>query len=305
MKKKLLLLIIILCFFRSFSQVRAYTDTNVIKIAEQFNFFIEIESGYEDKINFFIPKDTVNKFEIISFKIDTIKDEKIKYIEAIRLTGFTQGSFYLEPIEIKINEDSYFTNRIPVVVDGVQVDTTKPFFDIRKIIEIPYTLFEILQFLFCVIIILLILYALYFFLFIRKKDKKDKIHIKKEIIPPYVLAKKNIQLLKQKKLLENEKYKDFYTELTDILRAYLEGEFGIDAMEYTTNQIIKEIKDNISLERKMIEDLRKMLENADLVKFAKSVPIISDAKEDIDFVDFFIEELNSKLKKNTNIENGQ
>lgn len=71
----------------------------------------------------------------------------------------------------------------------------------------------------------------------------------------------------------NDKSKAYYTELTDIVRIYLENEFEVDAMEMTSDEIKNAIKNitviHVSDQKKLVETMNA----ADLVKFAKSKPL--------------------------------
>lgn len=95
---------------------------------------------------------------------------------------------------------------------------------------------------------------------------------RKKVIPPYNLAMSRLQDLKKRKLAESGQEKEYYTQLTDILRQYLEGRFHIYAREMTTSQIIEAMKANAETDA-FTEAMLPMLETADFVKFAKQTPL--------------------------------
>jgi len=98
---------------------------------------------------------------------------------------------------------------------------------------------------------------------------------RKKVIPPHIIALKRLAQLKQRKLAESSNVKEYYTELTDILRQYLDGRFGIYAREMTSSQIIDALHERAELET-FIPDINELLTTADFVKFAKQNPGINE-----------------------------
>ncbi len=94
-------------------------------------------------------------------------------------------------------------------------------------------------------------------------------------VPPYDLAKQRLEKLRSQKLPENGHEKEYYTELVDILRQYLHGRFGINAMEMTSTEIVKALKSNPET-RMTADEMRSVLAIADFVKFAKVRPLPDD-----------------------------
>ncbi len=89
--------------------------------------------------------------------------------------------------------------------------------------------------------------------------------------PPHERVLLEIERLQKKGLLQEQKVKEFYSELSDILRRYLEQGFQMEALERTTYEIALELKEK-NFERAAVEKIKGVLQNADLVKFAKFVP---------------------------------
>lgn len=93
--------------------------------------------------------------------------------------------------------------------------------------------------------------------------------------PPYDEAIESMHRLKAEKLWENGREKDYYTRLTDILRRYLVRQYDIQAMEMTSREIMKALKENDRL-RPGRPQMRQILNLADFVKFAKVRPLPDD-----------------------------
>lgn len=95
---------------------------------------------------------------------------------------------------------------------------------------------------------------------------------RKKVVPPYEMAVRRLEHLKSRKLAENGHEKEYYTELTDILRQYLEGRFGISAREMSTTQILDAMNGNPDT-NPWTAAIAPLLETADFVKFAKVRPL--------------------------------
>lgn len=90
--------------------------------------------------------------------------------------------------------------------------------------------------------------------------------------PPHVLALKALEKLKGKGLLERDECNPFYTELSLILRAYLEGRFNLNATDETTEEIVEEMSKSPDLNGSQRNILQEFMRQADMVKFAKGHP---------------------------------
>lgn len=98
---------------------------------------------------------------------------------------------------------------------------------------------------------------------------------RKRVVPPYELAMRRLGQLRERRLTENGREKEYYTELTDILRQYLDGRFGINAMEMPSTEIMRTLRHNEAT-RMSAERMHDVLEVADFVKFAKMRPLPDD-----------------------------
>ncbi len=115
-------------------------------------------------------------------------------------------------------------------------------------------------------------------IFIYRKTRKEEEFRKLEHIkpvPPFELAMQRLDALRTQRLAQSGHEKEFYTRLTDILRQYLQGRFGINAMEMTTSQIVRALRAD-SFTRQPAEHIDSVLRIADFVKFAKERPLADD-----------------------------
>ena len=149
------------------------------------------------------------------------------------------------------------------------------------------------------IIILIIIGILYTY-FYKKRRKKL---IDKEILP-FDRAINELKLLEEEKPKLQTEFKNFYSKLTEIVRRYIEEEVKLDALESTSQELIAKLenlidKGSLDLEKETVKNLKKVLENADLVKFAKSTPETNVAINDCKLVEVVVLETKEGLPEPT------
>ncbi len=285
--KKQLVYILFLIGFWGFSQenpVSVVADTTSIRIGEQIQYKILVN----ETNNVIFPKlqmDSLGKVEVVeALPIDTLKDRLEKrYL----LTSFDSGQYIIPKQQVLVNNKKFFTDSLLVIVAKVKVDTTKQkMFPIKSIKREPKT-FEDYKHLWWWLIPILILLAVALYFILRKKEKKAEVKV---YIAPIQEAMQRLKELDEKQLLQQNKIKAYYTELTDIVRTYLEKDVNIPALESTTNELVETIIDfnessNLGIAKETIQQLKEVLQGADLVKFAKSKPMIEEIRSDRNIVE--------------------
>jgi len=196
------------------------------------------------------------------------------------LTSFDSGRYTIPKQQVLINNKIFFTDSLLVSVATVKVDTLKQqMFPIKAIKSEPKTFDDYKPMLWWILLILAIIATALYFIF-KKKEKKEEPII---VIAPIQEALQRLKELDEKQLLQQNKIKTYYTELTDIVRTYIEKDIYIPALESTTNELIDTINDfnessKLGISKETIQQLKEVLESADMVKFAKSKPIVEEIK---------------------------
>ena len=293
--KKYLLYIFLVFSVVAFAQqkpiVKAEIDTTNIRIGEQFEFKITVQ----DTANVIIPKlENLVGVEIIEDKkIDTIKNQLIKkYI----LTSFDSGAYYIPQQQIFIKQRLHLTDSLLIKVATVAVDTTKQkMFPIKTIQGEPYQFDDFKPYVWYVILALVIIGLILYFVFKKKKEEIEEVVIPS--LPPFEEAIQKFHELDEKLLWQNNQVKEYYSELTEIVRGFIERELKVPALESTTDELIETLTDfadseSISTTKETIKKLRDLLREADFVKFAKSKPL----SEQIQFNRKEAEEVVTELK---------
>ncbi len=266
----------------TFSQlvtINAQLDTNRMMIGDQVNMLIEVTKPENSLIIFpEFENNLTDEIEITSKSgIDSILTEadKILLSQKITLTSFDSGLLYIPPLDFIFTSGGY-TDTISstagyLEVIPVKIDTTGTIRDIKGLYRAPYSLGELLPF---ILLILLANALTWFITYYLRKRKKDEpiLNRAKPAEPAYIIALRELDKLKTEKLWQQNKVKQYYTRLTEIIRTYIERRFYIRAMEQTTNEILEEFQGR-NIKNINYNMLVQLLNLADMVKFAKGEPL--------------------------------
>lgn len=285
MKKQIFFLLLLISTSAIFAQKRVETsiDTTKNKIGAEFKLTVKTSVDTLSKVVFPNLKN-IGALEVIqSYPIDTVKNnDRYELIKKYGLTQFDSGRYVIPAIKILINNKAYQTDSIAVEVANVQVDTLKQkMYDIKDIQPATDSLGNWWKYLLGLLVILAIGAGIYWF--IKKKQKKK---IEEEVYKtPIEKATSLLNNLEKKELWQKGEIKEYYSELTDIARNYIEEAIEIPAMESTTSELITglraaSVKKKMTVSAETIENLERVLKQADLVKFAKSKPLEYEITED-------------------------
>ena len=285
--KRLLCYTFLLAFPMLYAQeVKVETNTKNIKIGEQIQYKVSVETPADTPVSF--PEgQTFAPLEMVKTRAaDTLRDGgKYRLVKEYYLTQFDEGKYTIPSQKIRINNKDYFTDSLLVEVHTVAIDTLKqPLYDIKPIQEVkkPFTSYGWILTIIAAVLLLLIV-AFVYFVFIRKK-KFPFLQTQKKL-PPFDRAIQDLKELQNSKYLIQSQHKEYYTRLTDIVKAYLEEEVHILAKESTTDELLTKInllqeKGKLNLNQETITNLKRVLQTADLVKFAKNKPSDDNAEYD-------------------------
>ena len=282
-KKIFILLLFSTLTFAQQKQVITSIDTTKNKIGAEFKLTLKTTVDTSAKVVF--PKlKSIGSLEVIqSYKIDTIRNKgQYELVKKYGLTQFDSGKYKIPSIKILIDKKPFYTDSLNVEVFSVKVDTLKQkMFDIKNIAPAKANNDWIWNLIFFILALALIAIGIYWYV---KKYQKKK--IEEEVYKtPIERATNLLNILEKKELWQHGEIKAYYSELTDIARNYIEEAIDIPAMESTTAELIEglrvaSLKKKMGLSQETIENLEKVLKQADLVKFAKSKPLDYEIAED-------------------------
>ncbi len=272
----------------------ASLDSVKLKIGEQTNLILRIETPIQSKVEFPLINDTINAhIEVVGqSKIDTSftsDKQRVRYTKKILITSFDSGYFAIAPFTFTVDNDSanpVYTEALLLQIQTVAVDTTKAIRDIKGPKEVPWNYRELIPYLIggavAILILLLIIY------YLKKRKVTPQVVVEqKVIIPPHTIALEQLEQLKNEKLWQEGKYKLYQIRLSDIVRTYLENRFQIAAMEQTTDETMRSMR-RIHIEDALRLKLRQLLSLSDMVKFAKEQPLPSENEQSMEDAVLFV-----------------
>lgn len=251
-----------------------------ILIGEQVELSIRVVYPRDQVVRLVLPQDTlVTGVEILKSNLadsTIINDRLQEMLYKVTLTSFDSATYQLNNISAQVG-DSIFTCYEPIslVVNTIPVDIDHPeqYNDIKAQWKPQFVWQDYLIYLYVLLGIALLAFAIWRLVKRLKRHEREKDDEPQNIpqLDPYQEAIQNIDELKQKELWEHNQTKEYYTQMTDILRRYIWRVYGLDTHDKTSSEILSEFKTRIGKER-MYDELVKILRTADLAKFAKYQP---------------------------------
>lgn len=238
--------------------------------------------------------DVVEVGDVVTTPISN--SDNVRMTQDLKLTSFDTGYVYVPSIEITYSKSltdsvrrTLHTGEYELYVTTVAVDTTQAFRPIKDVIRQGITAKEAFSWIGIVIIFAGIAYLIFYLS--KHKNEKEVVVVekKKPTIPAIVTARAKLADMKETEQWNSAKTKDYYTDLTDIAREYLEGQFQIDAVEMTTDEIMQEVNE-LNLNALTKEKLHNTLTTADFVKFAKANPTAEQNKQSFADINSFVED---------------
>lgn len=292
MRKNIFISLIIIAFLtqKVLSQdinVVTRLDTNVMLIGDQVRLHIGISVPVKSSVTWPLIGDTIlGHIRVLNrTKIDSAfsTDRKVlKLNQSFLLTSFDSGFYAIPPVRFFIQQPpdtakiARQSTPLFLTIHSVHVDTTLAIKPIKGPIKIPISFREILPWIIGGVLVIALVYFIIYYL--RKRKKAEPLFRLKPRITllPHETALMELEKLRIKKLWQSGKIKEYHTELTEIIRKYIEERFGIMAMERTSDEIMESLNDRKEISKRALDKLLQIFLVADLVKFAKAKPVPSE-----------------------------
>jgi len=276
--------------------VSAQPDTNQIRIGEQFKIELRANVPTGVHVDFPVFPDTLNGIEIVSRgNIDTLiasDKSSTTFSQSLRATSFDSGFYAVEPFKFtNLNKetgqtDTFFTEAFLISVKTIPIDTTQAIKDIKAPLTVPITWQEILLY---VLIAILIIGFVWLGVYLWKRRKKPDAPLLPKIPsrPAHELALEALRKTESEKLWQQGLFKLYHSNVSDILREYIERSYDINALELTSDETLERIH-RIKMNESLAGKLAFILHTADLVKFAKLVPMPDENEKTMGYAYDFI-----------------
>ena len=288
----------------SAQKIDAQIDSLSIKIGQELSYKIEVEVDTSSLVVFpegqtFLPLEMIESYQVIATKMK----DRFRLVKEYGLTQFDSGTYTIPRQKVVIGDYEFFTDSLQVDVNNIVVDTTKQgLYDIKPIVQVSKSPSNWgLYFLVVLMLLGLVVLLLYWFIWKSKPLTEEE---KAALLPPYERAKLALKVLDDSSYLQNNEIKAYYSDLTQIIRTYLDEKVYDRALESTTNQLINRIKllregNKIDLSKEDIKNIETILKRADLVKFANSKPDIALAQLDRNTIDTELDQVRQALPEPT------
>jgi hypothetical protein len=260
--------------------VLASVDSSDYLVGDYINYTLEIRAEKNIEITTPLIRDSLKKIEIIrelppvSKDENNIKSSTLGYV----ISYYDSGSVTIPPIAVhyKIQGDAEekttLSNPVTFSVHTLAVEQQAEIKDVKEPLTIPFDW----KFILLIAFLILIMLAASYYLYSRYKKKKAEQPVKKKIIkiPAHVRAITALDNLEREQLWQKGKVKEYHSNITGIIRGYFEERFNLPALELTTSEQMQQLKKVPSAEN-ILGITNEFLNNADLVKFAKFIPLPS------------------------------
>ena len=305
MKRYLTLLLLVLCSLAGMATASAQQpvvsvemDSTYVTIGCPMTFHLKAHVPQGQQLQF--PQDVVRQQGIVAhddsasylleldtfhpLTIDTVAqaDGSMTLSQDITVFAFDSAAMYIPPFEFVTSlGDTLRTNALALKVfmpfESVEVDPEK-FVGLKDVEDPEFVFMDYIWWLLLPLIVMAVLAAAWFgWNYYRKHRTVTPVAVPKaKSLPAHVLAMQALDQLAEKKLWQNGHDKEYHTELTDILRQYIEQRFGVQAMEQTSDQILDSLYELAESQKASLANLKQILSMADLVKFAKYKPFADE-----------------------------
>lgn len=263
----------------------AALDSLNILIGDQINLTLELEKPENLSMDFPVLTENISEYiEILrQSPIDTIilENNTIRLVQRFLITSFDSGEYRIPPFWFRLHlddrMDSIASNELFLKVLTMEIDTTRGPTDIKMPYGAPLTLKEVTPWILGILLLAGILFFIFYYISRRKRNLPVFGLPLKPIEPAHVVALRNLDRIREEKFWQRDKVKEYYSQVTNVLRTYIEERFAIPALENTSEETLRAFMARGSLlSEKSMSNLSQILSLSDLVKFAKYLPLPDD-----------------------------
>lgn len=254
--------------------VSASIDSTMLMIGDQTALHLSVTQEANEHVEMPVFGETLQDgIEIVdrsAVDTTTLPDGRLQLSQELTLTSFKDSLFPVAPIAVVSGSDTFFTDPMALnVIQPFEVDSSLAITDIKDIEKAPIYWWGILRWILLALAVIgLFVGAYYGVQWYRKHFLKEEEVIEPELLRPAdEVALEKLDEIKAQKIWKDGKVKEYQTELTDVVREYIGRRFDVQSTEKTSDETLRAMKPLI--DKELFAKLSKMLQLADLVKFAK------------------------------------
>ena len=258
--------------------VSATLDSTTLFIGDQTDLHLRAIGEVGEQVTMpVLDKELIPGVEIVDRTIvDTLslKDGRVQYDQYLTVTSFEDSLFYIAPLPFVSGDDTVWSDGLTLnVVQPFEMDTTDmAITDIKGVYKAPVWWWGIFRWVLLAVLLAGVGVAGYYlitYLQRRKREEEGNVVMTEPLRPAEEVALEKLDAIKEKKIWQQGQVKEYYTQLTDVVREYIARRFEVSSVEQTSDETLRDIRPLLSERKDLYDQLRKMLTLADLVKFAK------------------------------------
>lgn len=258
--------------------VSATLDSTTLFIGDQTDLHLRAIGEAGEQVTMpVLDKELIPGVEIVDRTIvDTLslKDGRVQYDQYLTVTSFEDSLFYIAPLPFVSGDDTVWSDGLTLnVVQPFEMDTTDmAITDIKGVYKAPIWWWGIFRWVLLALLLAGVGVAGYYlitYLQRRKLEEAGNEVVTESLRPAEEVALEKLDAIKEKQIWQQGQVKEYYTQLTDVVREYIARRFEVSSVEQTSDETLRDIRPLLSERKDLYDQLRKMLTLADLVKFAK------------------------------------
>lgn len=270
-----------LCFLLSVV-VSAQLDSAQLMIGDQCGLHLQAVAENGEQVQFPVyGEQLIGDVEIVDrTPIDTLslRDGRKQLSQTLTVTSFKDSLFFIPPMAFTVGEDTFYSEPLTLnVIQPFEVDTTQnAITDIKPVYKAPIWWWGIFRWVLLALGLAGIAIGIFYLVRYMKKRKAsvgEEESAPELLRPAEEVALEKLDKIKEEKLWQQGRVKDYHTDLTDTIREYIARRFSISSQEQTSSEILSDMQPILKDEKELYASLKRMLSLADLVKFAKWNPL--------------------------------
>ena len=258
--------------------VSAAIDSTTLFIGDQTDLHLRATCEVGEQVQMPLLNDNlIPGIEIVDRTIiDTtqLKDGRVQYDQYMTLTSFEDSLFYIAPLPFVSSGDTVWSESLMLnVVQPFEMDSTDiAITDIKGIYKAPIWWWGIFRWVLLALAIAGIGIGGYYLIsYLRRRygDVPAVVVPAEPLRPADEVALEKLDAIREQKIWQSGQVKEYYTQLTDVVREYIARRFEVSSTEQTSDETLRAMRVLLTDKKELYDNLRKMLTLADLVKFAK------------------------------------
>lgn len=276
--------------------VSATMDSTILLVGEQTRLTFTVAQMRDRQVCAPVFSDTiVSGLEIVErLPLDTqLADDGLLLVsQSYVLTSFDSALYFIDAQPFVDGADTLYSNPLSLKVVSIPVDTAQhAIADIKPVYAPPFDwpLFWLIVLITLGVVALAVIGFFVYRYVKRHAAPSAEVAEPQDLRPAHEIALERLDAIKAEKLWQQNRAKEYHTQLTDVVRDYIARRFGICAVEQTSAEILAGIQPALNGQKTVYADLKTLLTTSDLVKFAKYKPLVSEDEKSLALAYQFVE----------------